>query len=417
MRLATRAQIPPCVGRAVDDQVPSAETEGGAQRQQQRRPAGRITGDIGRRQPGRHHERHSDEGQRRDLGAEHQGGEKRDDGGPGPSESGDDAHRAPGQSLVQESEAQSSAEARHGAEQKRIRSGYRVERRMTTPTTSAIRPISCEPPVTTSGSHATRGQPTGEVGRAPCARPWPGPRGRRGSRVGSRHGPGLYQRTDLDTARPRAAAVRESSAPSPGAHRPEVSVAIESAAPHGRSGTRDPPSPPSRSRTSRRRSATWLRLGGINLEIADGEFFSMLGPSGSGKTTTLRLIAGFELPTAGRVLLHGKDVSAVPPFDRDVNTVFQDYALFPHMTVGENIAYGLEVRKVAERRARCPRRRGDGDGPARGVREAASQVSFPAGSASASPWPAPSSTGPGSCSSTSRSGRSTSSSGSRCRSS
>ncbi len=93
---------------------------------------------------------------------------------------------------------------------------------------------------------------------------------------------------------------------------------------------------------------------GINLEIADGEFFSMLGPSGSGKTTTLRLIAGFELPTAGRVLLHGKDVSAVPPFDRDVNTVFQDYALFPHMTVGENISYGLVIRKVgkAEREAR-----------------------------------------------------------------
>ena len=90
-----------------------------------------------------------------------------------------------------------------------------------------------------------------------------------------------------------------------------------------------------------------VAVGGINLEIADGEFFSMLGPSGSGKTTTLRLIAGFDLPTAGRVLLHGKDVSQVPPFDRDVNTVFQDYALFPHMTVGQNVAYGLEVRKVA----------------------------------------------------------------------
>jgi len=89
-----------------------------------------------------------------------------------------------------------------------------------------------------------------------------------------------------------------------------------------------------------------VAVSGINLEIADGEFFSMLGPSGSGKTTTLRMIAGFELPTGGRVLLHGKDVTAVPPFDRDVNTVFQDYALFPHMTVGENIAYGLEIRKV-----------------------------------------------------------------------
>jgi putative spermidine/putrescine transport system ATP-binding protein len=72
----------------------------------------------------------------------------------------------------------------------------------------------------------------------------------------------------------------------------------------------------------------------------------MLGPSGSGKTTTLRMIAGFELPTAGRVLLHGADVTKVPPFDRDVNTVFQDYALFPHMTVGDNVAYGLMVRKV-----------------------------------------------------------------------
>ncbi|HEY7738029.1 MAG TPA: ABC transporter ATP-binding protein [Candidatus Limnocylindria bacterium] len=97
-----------------------------------------------------------------------------------------------------------------------------------------------------------------------------------------------------------------------------------------------------------------MAVGGVDLEIADGEFFSMLGPSGSGKTTTLRLIAGFELPTAGRVLLHGKDVTNVPPFDRDVNTVFQDYALFPHMTVGQNVAYGLEIRKVPkpEREAR-----------------------------------------------------------------
>jgi len=86
---------------------------------------------------------------------------------------------------------------------------------------------------------------------------------------------------------------------------------------------------------------------GIDLEIGDGEFFSMLGPSGSGKTTTLRMIAGFELPTEGRILLHGEDVTNVPPFDRDVNTVFQDYALFPHMTVAENVGYGLMVRKVA----------------------------------------------------------------------
>jgi putative spermidine/putrescine transport system ATP-binding protein len=97
-----------------------------------------------------------------------------------------------------------------------------------------------------------------------------------------------------------------------------------------------------------------VAVDGVDLDVRDGEFFSMLGPSGSGKTTTLRMIAGFELPTAGRVLLHGVDVTAVPPFDRDVNTVFQDYALFPHMSVGDNVGYGLVVRKVrkAERIAR-----------------------------------------------------------------
>jgi putative spermidine/putrescine transport system ATP-binding protein len=84
----------------------------------------------------------------------------------------------------------------------------------------------------------------------------------------------------------------------------------------------------------------------IDLDVRDGEFFSMLGPSGSGKTTTLRMIAGFERPTAGRILLHGADVTGVPPFDRDVNTVFQDYALFPHLTVGDNVGYGLTIRKT-----------------------------------------------------------------------
>ena len=83
----------------------------------------------------------------------------------------------------------------------------------------------------------------------------------------------------------------------------------------------------------------------VDLEVARGEFFTLLGPSGSGKTTTLRMIAGFELPTAGTVELGGKDVSRLPPFDRDVNTVFQDYALFPHMTVGDNVAYGLMVKR------------------------------------------------------------------------
>src|SRR6187431_2068939 len=84
----------------------------------------------------------------------------------------------------------------------------------------------------------------------------------------------------------------------------------------------------------------------VNLEIEDGEFFSMLGPSGSGKTTCLRMIAGFEHPTEGRIFLAGEDVSMKAPYERDVNTVFQDYALFPHMTVAENVGYGLMVRKV-----------------------------------------------------------------------
>ena len=95
-------------------------------------------------------------------------------------------------------------------------------------------------------------------------------------------------------------------------------------------------------------------MAGIDLEIAAGEFFTLLGPSGSGKTTTLRMIAGFEEPDAGTVELAGRDVGRLPPYDREVNTVFQDYALFPHMTVGENIEYGMRVRKVAraERRDR-----------------------------------------------------------------
>jgi putative spermidine/putrescine transport system ATP-binding protein len=93
-------------------------------------------------------------------------------------------------------------------------------------------------------------------------------------------------------------------------------------------------------------------VAGIDLEIADGEFFSMLGPSGSGKTTVLRMIAGFELPTAGTVELSGRDVTRLAPFERDVNTVFQDYALFPHMSVLENVEYGLRVRKVARKARR-----------------------------------------------------------------
>src|SRR3954469_8491198 len=84
----------------------------------------------------------------------------------------------------------------------------------------------------------------------------------------------------------------------------------------------------------------------VDLDVAPGEFFAMLGPSGSGKTTMLRLIAGFEQPTSGHIRLGGTEVTTLPPFRRDVNTVFQDYALFPHLSVAENVAYGLRVRKV-----------------------------------------------------------------------
>jgi putative spermidine/putrescine transport system ATP-binding protein len=97
-----------------------------------------------------------------------------------------------------------------------------------------------------------------------------------------------------------------------------------------------------------------VAVDGVDLDVREGEFFSMLGPSGSGKTTCLRMIAGFEQPTEGRIVLHGQDVSRLAPYERDVNTVFQDYALFPHMTVADNVGYGLMVRKVkkAERRTR-----------------------------------------------------------------
>lgn len=95
----------------------------------------------------------------------------------------------------------------------------------------------------------------------------------------------------------------------------------------------------------------------VSLDVYVGEFFSLLGPSGSGKTTCLRMIAGFEAPSSGRILLQGDDVSALPPYERDVNTVFQDYALFPHMSVAQNVEYGMKVKRVPrdERRARVER--------------------------------------------------------------
>ena len=107
----------------------------------------------------------------------------------------------------------------------------------------------------------------------------------------------------------------------------------------------------------RKRYGNVTALADVDLVVRAGEFFTLLGPSGSGKTTLLRLIAGFERPDAGRIELGGRDVTRVPPYARDVNTVFQDYALFPHMTVAQNIEYGLRVRRVAkaERREKVDR--------------------------------------------------------------
>ncbi|MFE8100840.1 ABC transporter ATP-binding protein [Brenneria goodwinii] len=90
----------------------------------------------------------------------------------------------------------------------------------------------------------------------------------------------------------------------------------------------------------------------VSIEIKDGEFFSMLGPSGSGKTTCLRLIAGFEQLTSGSIRIHGQEAAGLAPYQRDVNTVFQDYALFPHMSVLENVAYGLMVKGVGKKERR-----------------------------------------------------------------
>ena len=100
-----------------------------------------------------------------------------------------------------------------------------------------------------------------------------------------------------------------------------------------------------------------VAVAGVDLVVEEGEFFTLLGPSGSGKTTLLRLIAGFERPDAGRIELGGRDVTSVPPNLRDTNTVFQDYALFPHMTVAQNIGYGLRIKHIpsAERQRRVER--------------------------------------------------------------
>src|SRR5216684_1719758 len=95
-----------------------------------------------------------------------------------------------------------------------------------------------------------------------------------------------------------------------------------------------------------KRFAATAAVDQVSLSVAEGEFFTLLGPSGCGKTTMLRLIAGFETPEAGSILLHGLRLDGLPPFRRPVNTVFQSYAVFPHMTVEQNVAFGLEMRRL-----------------------------------------------------------------------
>ncbi len=132
----------------------------------------------------------------------------------------------------------------------------------------------------------------------------------------------------------------------------------------GRMGAQDPskgppaaPTPALRLQGIRKNYGGVVAVAGVDLVIDEGEFFTLLGPSGSGKTTLLRMIAGFERPDAGRIELGGRDVTSLPPHLRDTNTVFQDYALFPHMSVAQNIGYGLRIKRIpgAERQRRVDR--------------------------------------------------------------
>ena len=149
-----------------------------------------------------------------------------------------------------------------------------------------------------------------------------------------------------------------------------------------------------------------LAVDSIDALINAGEFFSLLGPSGCGKTTTLRMIAGFERPTDGEILLDGEDVANTPPHERNVHTVFQNYALFPHLNVYDNIAFGLRRHKVAkdEIRQRVEERSASSSSTGSA---AAGRASSPAASSSGSRSPARSFCAPRCCCSTSRSARST----------
>ena len=121
----------------------------------------------------------------------------------------------------------------------------------------------------------------------------------------------------------------------------------------------------------------------LSLDIFEGEFFALLGPSGCGKTTLLRMLAGFETPDDGRILLDGEDISGVPPYRRPVNMMFQSYALFPHLNVQRNIAFGLRQENLPEGRDRGADKRNARAGAARRAAAAASRINFPAGNASA----------------------------------
>ena len=156
-------------------------------------------------------------------------------------------------------------------------------------------------------------------------------------------------------------------------------------------------------------------VAGIDLHIPSGEFFSILGPSGCGKTTTLRLVAGFEEPTSGAILLDGEDVARKPPHKRNVNTVFQSYALFPFLTVTDNVAVRPPLPGRHQGREGRTGGRGPGAGTAPGLRQAAPRPALRGPAATGRPGPRPGAQPGRACCSTSRSARSTPSSGAPCR--
>ena len=136
-----------------------------------------------------------------------------------------------------------------------------------------------------------------------------------------------------------------------------------------------------------KRFGSLTAVNAVSLKVRQGEFLSLLGPSGCGKTTSLRLIAGFEQPDEGEILIGGTDAAGTPPYKRDVNTVFQSYALFPHMSVLDNVAYGLKQRGVAKAGAVRQGPGGAGAGPAHRPGEAPAAGCCPAASSSGSRWP------------------------------